>query len=56
MRPNIISKYQDDDGKQVFLAQYLPREYNLYTTPYLKVYEPFNTTIPKGMLKDCYPI
>lgn len=51
MRPNIISKYQDDDGKQVFLAQYLPREYNLYTTPYLKVYEPFNTTIPKGIAK-----
>ena len=51
MRPNIISKYQDDDGKQVFLAQYLPREYNLYTTPYLKVYEPFNTAIPKGIAK-----
>tara|TARA_B100002019_G_scaffold231654_1_gene205357 strand:- start:1293 stop:1958 length:666 start_codon:yes stop_codon:yes gene_type:complete len=51
MRPNLISKYQDDDGKQVFVAQYLPAEYNLYTTPYLKVYEPFNTTIPKGIAK-----
>ena len=51
MRPKITSKYQDDDGKQVFVAQYLPAEYNLYTTPYLKVYEPFNTTIPKGIAK-----
>ena len=51
MRPKITSKYQDDDGKQVFVAQYLPAEYTLYTTPYLKVYEPFNTTIPKGIAK-----
>ena len=51
MRPKITSKYQDDDGKQVFMAQYLPAEYNLYTTPYLKVYQPFNTTIPKGIAK-----
>ena len=51
MRPNIISKYQDDDGKQVFLAQYLPREYNLYTTPYLKIYQPVNTAFPLWLEK-----
>lgn len=51
MQPRITSKYQDDDGKQVFLAQYNPKKYNLYTTPYLKIYEPFNTTIPKGIAK-----
>ena len=51
MRPNIISKYQDDDGKQVFLAQYLPREYNLYTTPYLKIYQPVNTEFPSWLEK-----
>ena len=51
MRPNIISKYQDDDGKQVFLAQYLPREYNLYTTPYLKIYQPVNTAFPSWLEK-----
>ena len=51
MQPRLTSKYQGDDGKQVFLAQYAPREYNLYTTPYLKIYEPFNTTIPKGIAK-----
>ncbi len=51
MRPNIMSKYQDDDGKQVFLAQYLPREYNLYTTPYLKIYQPVNTEFPSWLEK-----
>lgn len=51
MRPNLISKYQDDDGKQVFLAQYLPREYNLYTTPYLKIYQPVNTEFPSWLEK-----
>ncbi len=51
MRPNIISKYQDDDGKQVFVAQYLPAEYNLYTTPYLKIYQPVNTEFPSWLEK-----
>ena len=51
MRPNTISKYQDDDGKQVFVAQYLPREYNLYTTPYLKIYQPVNTEFPSWLEK-----
>ena len=51
MRPNLISKYQDDDGKQVFVAQYLPAEYNLYTTPYLKIYQPVNTEFPSWLEK-----
>ena len=51
MRPNLISKYQEDDGKQVFVAQYLPREYNLYTTPYLKIYQPVNTEFPSWLEK-----
>ena len=51
MRPKITSKYQDDDGKQVFVAQYLPAEYNLYTTPYLKIYQPVNTEFPSWLEK-----
>ena len=51
MRPNLISKYQEDDGKQVFVAQYLPAEYNLYTTPYLKIYQPVNTEFPSWLEK-----
>ena len=51
MRPNLISKYQDDDGKQVIVAQYLPAEYNLYTTPYLKIYQPVNTEFPSWLEK-----
>ena len=51
MQPNLISKYQDDDGKQVFLAQYNPKKYNLYTTPYLKIYQPVNTDFPSWLEK-----
>ena len=51
MQPRLTSKYQDDDGKQVFLAQYAPREYNLYTTPYLKIYQPVNTDFPSWLEK-----
>ena len=39
------------DGKQYLYAQYVPRRYDLYTTPYLKIYEPFNTVFPSWVVK-----
>ena len=39
------------DGKQYLYAQYIPRRYDLYTTPYLKIYEPFNTVFPSWVVK-----
>ena len=48
---NMTHKELFPDGKQYLYAQYIPRRYDLYTTPYLKVYEPFNTTMPKGIAK-----
>mgnify|MGYP005988620895 FL=1 len=39
------------DGKQYLYVQYAPRRYDLYTTPYLKIYEPFNTVFPSWVVK-----
>ena len=39
------------DGKQYLYAQYLPSNSNFYTTPYLKIYEPFNTVFPSWVVK-----
>lgn len=51
MMGNVAYNELFPDGKQYLYAQYVPRNYDLYTTPYLKIYEPFNTVFPSWVVK-----
>tara|TARA_B100002019_G_scaffold246409_1_gene224256 strand:- start:1290 stop:1928 length:639 start_codon:yes stop_codon:yes gene_type:complete len=48
---NVCNNELFPDGKQYLYAEYRPMNYVLYTTSYLKIFQPFNTVFPSWVVK-----
>ena len=46
-----VSKALSEDGTQSLILTYQPNDFIFYTSPYLKIYEPFNTNLPESLSK-----
>ena len=46
-----VSKALSEDGTQSLILTYNPNNFIFYTSPYLKIYEPFNTNLPESLSK-----
>lgn len=46
-----VSKALSEDGTQSLILKYNPNDFIFYTSPYLKIYEPFNTNLPESLSK-----